>query len=43
MMKNSKRWLLHGTMKTQETETKEMMKRKSNSIIDKYSLDKNSK
>ncbi len=40
-MKNSKRWLLHGTMKTQEIEAKDM-KRKSNSIVDKYSVDKNS-
>ena len=38
-MLKSKRWLLHGTIKTADAETK----RKATSIIDKYSDDKNSK
>ena len=37
-MLNSKRWLLHGTIKTADSDSK----RKSASIIDKYSDDKNS-
>lgn len=41
-MFNSKRWLLHGTLKCQnDTESKET-KRKSTHLVDRFTEDKNS-